>query len=397
MGAMDEIATRLGSSVVGARPLLRVLRAIARADAGRNPVTRASLAETLNLSPATISKAVTDLVDRSMPLVTENDGRPGGGRKQRLLSLNDEKYSAVGIRIEDQGGRVTRLVGAETRLTGDVLFEASHELTTDDPVAVVGELAELAQHLIATSRARPRTVLGVAVQLGGQIDGGRVVHSVNTTWDGLELGPKLEAELGLTTVVENEVTSLIVLDHLTKQRGAAWPNRALLRVLHDGVGGALVIGQRIYRGSHGLASELGHVRVDYSKRAPVCRCGQRGCLEAHATPKAISGLIASGSNADDAYSAAGTALGRAIVNLMLIADVGHIRVLVPTEYDPKAQPSAKRFHTSFDVELGLLFSPNARPDVTFDYFTNESLAAQHASAGSAVVMEALMERIFAGL
>jgi transcriptional regulator of PTS gene len=397
MGAMDEIASRLSSSVVGVRPLLRVLRAIARADAGRNPVTRASLAESLDLSPATISKAVTDLVDRSMPLVTENDGRPGGGRKQRLLTLNDEKYSAIGIRIEDQGGRPTRLVGAETRLTGDVLYEATRELTSDDPVAVVGQLADLAQHLIVTSQARPRTVLGVAIQLGGQIDGGQVVRSVNTTWDGLDLGPKLEAELGLTTVVENEVTSLIVLDHLTKQRGAGWPNRALVRVYHDGVGGALVINRRVYRGSHGLASELGHVRVDYAQDAPLCRCQQRGCLEAHATPKAISGLIEAGAHPDDAYAAAGTALGRALADLILIVDVGHIRVLVPQEYDPKHEPSATRFHDSLGLELDHLFSPNARPVIAFDYFSTEWLAAQHASAASAIIMEALMSRIYSGL
>jgi transcriptional regulator of PTS gene len=394
MSAMDEIATRLASSVVGVGPLVRVLREIARGDADGNPLTRASLSETLELSPATISKAVTDLVNRSMPLVAENDGRPGGGRKQKLLSMNDEKYSVVGIQIEDRPGQPTRLVGAETRLDGGILAEKSLELAHDDPTSVVADLADLAHDMIATAQARPRTVLGVAIQLGGQIHKGRVVRSVDTTWDGLDLGPKLQAELGITTVVENEVTSLMVLDHLTTRNTKQWPHRALVRLFDDGAGSALVMGGLVYRGSHGLASELGHVRVDYAKNAPKCRCQQRGCLDTQATPSAIRAAIDSGASAGSAYGTAGTALGRALVNLIHIADVGQVRLLVPADYDPKKQSAAQKFHANMEIELSRLFSPDALPDIAFDYYDAKSLAAQHASAMSSVVIEALIDRIF---
>jgi predicted NBD/HSP70 family sugar kinase len=394
MSAIDEIAARLASSVVGVSPLVRVLRAIARGDADGSALTRATLSETLDLSPATISKAVTDLVNRSMPLVAENDGRPGGGRKQKLLSLNDEKYSVVGIRIEDSQQPVTRIVGAETRLDGIVLAETTRELSGDDPATVVAELADLAHDMITTAQHRPRTVLAVAIQLGGQIHKGRVIRSVNSAWDGLDLGPKLQAELGLTTIVENEVTSLIVLDHLRTQHTARWPNRALVRLFDDGVGSALVLGGLVYRGSHGLASELGHVRVDYAKTAPKCRCGQRGCLDAQATPSAIRAAVASGRSIEDAYAAAGTALGRALVNLIHVVDVGHIRLLVPEDYQPSREPAAQRFHDTLDTELGRLFSPDVRPDIAFDYYDPKSVAAMHASAMSAVAIEALIDRIF---
>jgi predicted NBD/HSP70 family sugar kinase len=393
MDAMDHIATRLASSAVGVQPLVAVLRAISRGDDDGNAVTRASLSERLGLSPATISKAVTDLVDRSTPLVAEHAGRPGGGRKQKLLSLNDEKYSVVGIQIEDQPGQATRLVCAESRLDGSVLAASSREVTDDDPGSVSDRLTELATDMIATAQDRPRTVLGVAIRLGGQIHDGRVVRSVNRPWDGLDLGPKLQAELGLTTVVENRVTSLMVLDHLTTQRTAQWPHRALVAVFDAGVGGALVIDGRVYRGAHGLAGKLSHARVDYSDTARVCRCGQRGCLETLATPSAIRAALASGVNEGDAYAAAGTALGRALVDLIQVADVGHIRLLVPVEYRPAEQSSAQRLHASLDVELGRLFSPDSRPDLVFDYFDVKSLAKQHASAASAIVIEALIDRI----
>jgi predicted NBD/HSP70 family sugar kinase len=46
---------------------------------------------------------------------------------------------------------------------------------------------------------------------------------------------------------------------------------------HRGVGGALVLGGRLYTGSTGLGMEVGHVSVDPQGRP--CRCGSRGCLD----------------------------------------------------------------------------------------------------------------------
>ena len=45
----------------------------------------------------------------------------------------------------------------------------------------------------------------------------------------------------------------------------------------SGIGAGLILNGRLYRGSAGLAGELGHVLVDPD--GIVCRCGNRGCLE----------------------------------------------------------------------------------------------------------------------
>src|ERR1700750_1813415 len=45
----------------------------------------------------------------------------------------------------------------------------------------------------------------------------------------------------------------------------------------SGIGAGLILNGRLYRGSGGLAGELGHVLVD--PHGVVCRCGNRGCLE----------------------------------------------------------------------------------------------------------------------
>jgi predicted NBD/HSP70 family sugar kinase len=58
-----------------------------------------------------------------------------------------------------------------------------------------------------------------------------------------------------------------------------------------GVGAAIVLGNRFYRGSNGLAGEFGHITV--SSDGPLCNCGNRGCLEALVSQTAILSSVRS--------------------------------------------------------------------------------------------------------
>jgi predicted NBD/HSP70 family sugar kinase len=59
--------------------------------------------------------------------------------------------------------------------------------------------------------------------------------------------------------------------------------------LSAGIGAGLVIGGRPFRGARGVAGEIGHVLVD--PQGPICRCGNRGCLETFASPPALCELL----------------------------------------------------------------------------------------------------------
>jgi glucokinase len=52
-----------------------------------------------------------------------------------------------------------------------------------------------------------------------------------------------------------------------------------------GVGGGIIAGGRLIKGSHGLASELGHISIDPNGRR--CLCGGTGCLELYASGRAM--------------------------------------------------------------------------------------------------------------
>src|SRR5699024_11890056 len=52
-------------------------------------------------------------------------------------------------------------------------------------------------------------------------------------------------------------------------------------------GAALLGGHVALRGSHLLAGEIGHMTVDRSSAAQLCRCGRHGCLETVASKEAV--------------------------------------------------------------------------------------------------------------
>ena len=56
--------------------------------------------------------------------------------------------------------------------------------------------------------------------------------------------------------------------------------------LSTGIGGGIFINNRLYKGSHGMAGEFGHMVI--LPNGPVCGCGRRGCLEALASGRGIT-------------------------------------------------------------------------------------------------------------
>jgi predicted NBD/HSP70 family sugar kinase len=59
--------------------------------------------------------------------------------------------------------------------------------------------------------------------------------------------------------------------------------------LSAGIGAGVIAGRRPLTGSAGMAGELGHVHI--VENGPICRCGNRGCLETIASPVAIAHLL----------------------------------------------------------------------------------------------------------
>jgi predicted NBD/HSP70 family sugar kinase len=123
------------------------------------------------------------------------------------------------------------------------------------------------------------------VAVSGDVDraGGVVRYSPFLGWRDVALARLLAAATGLDVTIENDVKSLAVAEQLFGD-GKGCADFALVTV-GTGIGCALVVNHALVAGAHGVAGEIGHVRVNSD--GPDCHCGSSGCVEAVASTGAI--------------------------------------------------------------------------------------------------------------
>jgi predicted NBD/HSP70 family sugar kinase len=130
----------------------------------------------------------------------------------------------------------------------------------------------------------------VGVGVPGQVDPmtGQVRMAVNlgVGAGAIDLGDELADALRCPVVVENDVHAAAVGAHESLRLEGMAPQTLALVSIGTGIGAGVVVNGELLRGAHGMAGEIGHVVVDES--GAVCRCGQRGCLEAVAAGPAIA-------------------------------------------------------------------------------------------------------------
>jgi glucokinase len=154
-----------------------------------------------------------------------------------------------------------------------------HDLQTPaeaTPESIIGQVVDLLAQTAAGADTPPS---GVCIATAGLIDAdaGKVILAPNIAgFRNLVLTTPISERLGVPAFIENDASAAALGEF---RFGAGRGTRNLLHVtLGTGVGGGLVIEGRLYRGSRGLAGEIGHIVIDPA--GPRCGCGSRGCLEA---------------------------------------------------------------------------------------------------------------------
>jgi glucokinase len=165
-------------------------------------------------------------------------------------------------------------VGAVAGARVDHLAEEPTELTSTD--ALLEGMAR-AYRQVAASAGEPE---GVGVGVPSQIEfaTGRVLSSVNIPLEGVALREELSDRFGVPVFVDNDANCAALAEAQLVDDAPA--SHLVMLTLGTGVGGGVVIDGTIFRGTHGLGAELGHVTID--KDGPNCpgNCPNRGCIEA---------------------------------------------------------------------------------------------------------------------
>jgi glucokinase len=185
----------------------------------------------------------------------------------------------------------------------NVLHRSTERTYGRDFDELIGELeAELRAALAACPQAE---AVGIGIPSTIDRKRGSAISSVNLPIADVPIRDLVAERIGLPTFIDNDA-NLAALAELRfgAARGA---ENAIVLTIGTGIGGGLVLGGELYRGSTGAGAELGHVVIDYA--GPPCQgnCPNRGCVEVLASGTALGreGRIA-------AEAHPGSVLGRAL-------------------------------------------------------------------------------------
>ena len=306
---------RTGGSLESLRERNR-LRVVDALRAG-GAVSRADIARSTGLSRSTVSSLVADL--QAAGLVREGEQLDGvahggqGGRPPVLLTLDTSAGALLGV---DFGHDHVR--AAVSSLSYDVLAEQHVELDVDSSAhEALDTAARLARELLDDAGVGAGRLLAAGVGLPGPIDReSGLVRSqpILPSWGGLDPVAELEQRLSAPVHLDNDA-NVGALGEATFGAGRGARVLVYLR-LSAGIGAGLVIDGRPFRGARGIAGEVGHVLVD--PQGPICRCGNRGCLETFVAGPALCELL---------RKSHGPLTVRELVALSAERDAGATRVL----------------------------------------------------------------------
>ncbi len=192
------------------------------------------------------------------------------------------RYS-IGI---DLGG--TNLRAAAFDESGTLLKKVSGSTPVlAGPEAVITDMVSAAEQLRAEFGRE--SLAGIGVGVPGNIDmkTGTVVAWNNVpAFNGYPTRDELEKRLSTPAILENDANAAALGEHwMGAGRGV---DDLVLLTLGTGIGGGIISGGKILHGHIGMAAELGHITV--VPNGNPCGCGNRGCVEKHASATSIGAL-----------------------------------------------------------------------------------------------------------
>ena len=271
------IEPTIPTSSPGAGVLLRLIR-------DGQASTRAELVTLTGLARSTVAQRMEALLSQRL-VVPAGGSVSTGGRPPQMFAFNRE---AGVVLAADLGATHSRL--AVTDLGGDVLTEGAEDIAiAEGPEAVLGWLETKLDALLEEVGRSHADVRGVGVGVPGPVEfatGTPVAPPIMPGWDGYRVADRLADHFGAPTLVDNDVNIMALGEHWKAWR--AYDHLLYVKV-GTGIGCGIITDGRIHRGAQGAAGDIGHIHVPGNEE--ICRCGNRGCLEAVAGGGAMAARL----------------------------------------------------------------------------------------------------------
>ncbi len=259
----------------GARRVRNLSRKLVVDELGRGPAATApDIVRRTGLARATVAGVLAEL-DSEGKILHEGRASTFRGRPAELLSLIqrpghvgavDLSHKHLSLAIATIDGQVIREQHVD--LTSGTAGVASIDVAAD-------ELRQLMQRCDVTDLQA--ISLGIPGPLERGRDGTTRTGGVIAGWSTMQPTWLFQQRFGskVPVMVDNDAHLGAIGEHAF---GAARGYSTALYVkVGPGIGSGIIADNLLYRGGHGTAGEIGHIRV--VEQGALCRCGGRGCLE----------------------------------------------------------------------------------------------------------------------
>lgn len=246
-------------------------------------ISRAHISRLTGLSRSTCSILVDEMISEGL-VIEMGKEESSGGRKAILLKLNYDGGRAIGIKVMQNC-----ISAALVDLSGKIIKIKSGDFPDNfDESGFINILISVVNSLSAYEKNNTnKNILGIGIGVGGKIDfhTGTLIQSSIINLRNVQIGKILKEETGIPVYLENDVNAFAVGE---KYFGAGLHYHNLLCVtVGQGIGAGIIVDDSLFRGSHHIAGEFGHIRITDSDSAASCTCGKKGCLEAYSSNEAI--------------------------------------------------------------------------------------------------------------
>jgi predicted NBD/HSP70 family sugar kinase len=251
----------------------------AQGQAARADVTRA-----LGISPGSATTLTAELIQHGvMREVAEGPREQGRGRPPVALEIVPEAGYVIGIKLGHE-----RHTAVLADFCGNVIAEVdlATTLSARSLEILLAEVSRLMDRLLCRSGKGIADITGVGIGMPGIIGHKNGLVRWSPLLDARDqyFGRAFFSQFGVPLYLENDA-NMLALAELWFGAGRAMTDFAVVTI-ENGVGMGLVLNNQLFRGSFGMGLELGHTKVQIE--GALCRCGQRGCLEAYLADYALA-------------------------------------------------------------------------------------------------------------
>jgi predicted NBD/HSP70 family sugar kinase len=248
----------------------------------RGNLSRAELARCLNLTRSTLTFVTGELIEAGLvieagePSSAQATGRPG-----TALKLNPDGAFFLGAEIAAE-----HIHSVLINFEGSIIHRETAELESRRPESVSEELVRMVEGIWSSQLRRSDRLRGLGVTVSALVNSQGVIRIAPTFgWNHFDMKSALRSRLDLPVFVENDANGA-ALAELSFGRRVGQSDLCLL-FLDVGVGAGMVFDRKIFRGTEGLAGEIGHLTLNPTDHA---QAEGRGVLESQL---GRNGLLAS--------------------------------------------------------------------------------------------------------